>query len=97
MPKDNEPSNQTAPGVVLDDSISGYVVDVPKLSYVQPEDKLFRRFIIDRLEVALGRRKIEKIYSRLKEGTFDLTTFFQKAIVESRLEIEHLGLQPGAV
>lgn len=97
MPKDNEPSNQTAPGVVLDDSISGYVVDVPKLSYVQPEDKLFRRFIIDRLEVALGRRKIEKIYSRLKEGTFDLTTFFQKAIVESRLEIEHLGLQPGQV
>jgi putative hemolysin len=79
------------------DPFTNYLVDVPKLSYVQPEDKLFRRFIIDRLEVVLGRRKIEKIYSRLKAGPFNITTFFQQAIAESKLEIVHLGLQPDQV
>ena len=101
MPKENNPFNRSASDVVIDDLSSNYssnyVVDVPNLSYVQPEDKLFRRFIIDRLEVILGRRKIEKIYSRLKEGPFDLTTFFKNAIVESRLEIKHLGLQPDEI
>lgn len=89
MPKESDPK--------FDQQFATYLVDVPKLSYVQPEDKLFRRFIIDRLEVVLGRKKIEKIYNRLKETPFDINTFFQQAITESKLEIEHLGLQPDEI
>ena len=86
MTVDNKPE--------LDADFESYLVDSPSLTYVQPTDKFFRRFVIDRLEVILGRRKIEDIYHRLKDGPFDIKTFFDRAITESKIEIEHLGLLP---
>ena len=78
----------------LDADFERYVVDSPSLTYVQPTDTAFRRFIIDRLEKILGRGEIEDIYNKLKEAPFDIQTFFDRAIKESKINIEHLGLQP---
>jgi len=70
-----------------------YLADKPRLTYVQPKDSALRKWVIRHLEKALGRKKLERVYWRLKESPFDVTTFFARAIRASGLHVEHQGLQ----
>ena len=78
----------------IDPQFKEYLADKPRLTYVQPKDSVLRKWLIRRLEKALGRKKLEKAYWRLKEGKFDVKTFFARAIKETGLKVNHRGLKP---
>ena len=76
----------------LDPQFESYINESPSLTYVQPTDTRLRRMVIDKMEVALGRRKIEAVYQALKESEFDVRTFFASAIEASDIEVVHHGV-----
>lgn len=78
----------------LDPQFADYLEEKPSLSYVQPNDKAVVKLVIDRLEVAMGRKKIESVYHELKDKPFDIRTFFKNAIEAGSLNINHRGLKP---
>lgn len=82
----------TAPSI--DPQFQIYLTEKPSLSYVQAEDPVLRRIVIDRLERLLGRRKIEEIYHRLKADQFDVKLFFEAALNASNVTVNHLGFNP---
>jgi len=45
----------------LDPQFQSYVVESPSLSYVQPDDSRLTKFIINRLELMMGRDKLESV------------------------------------
>ena len=71
-----------------------YLAEKPRLTYVHPKDSALRKWVIRHLEKALGRKKLEQVYWRLKESPFDVTTFFARAMRVSGLHVEHQGLRP---
>lgn len=58
----------------------------PKITYVQPEDPWARVLVIKSLELLNGRRKVERIYHRLKDEEFDFTTFFGRGLELAGIE-----------
>jgi putative hemolysin len=54
--------------------------DLPRLTYVQPEDPWLRARLVGALEVLTGRRKVEQVYHRLKAEPFEAATFFTRAL-----------------
>lgn len=81
----------------IDPQFVDYLVDKPCLTYVQPKDSALRKWVVTQLEFALGRKKLERVYWRLKESPFDVTTFFGRAIRAGGLDVQHLGLQPNEI
>jgi len=78
----------------LDPQFESYLNDAPNLTYVQPTDSAWRRLLIDKLEVTLGRKKLESVYHTLKEADFDVTSFFTSAIQASEITINNRGIDP---
>ena len=58
----------------------------PRITYVQPEDPWTRVLVIRSLELLNGRRKVERIYHRLKDEEFDFTTFFGRSLELAGIE-----------
>ena len=78
----------------LDPQFQHYLSDKPSLTYVQESDKALRKLVINRLEIALGRRKIENVYHALKQDDFEVAAFFQEAVASSSIQINHCGVSP---
>lgn len=78
----------------LDPQFKHYVSKQPRLSYVKDEDGKVRKALINSLELALGRRKLERIYQDLKRPEFDLATFFRNAVERSDLQVRYHGRRP---
>jgi putative hemolysin len=78
----------------FDPQFSDYVVDNPRLSYVQPDDSRVRKFIINSVELAMGRYKLESLYRNLKDRPFDIQNFFGDAISAGRIRVNHRGILP---
>ena len=78
----------------VDPQFQSYVVENPSLSYVQPDDSRLTKFIINRLELMMGRDKLESVYRDLKEKPFNIEQFFGDAIAASNIEVNHRGLLP---
>jgi len=74
-----------------------YLRDSPSLTYVQASDHFVRRQLIDKLEIALGRKKIESVYQDLKARDFPVQRFFAEAIKASGVEVVHHGLKPNEI
>lgn len=81
----------------LDPQFELYLNEQPSLTYVQPSDNRLRRVVIDLMESALGRRRIEQVYHALKEHEFDVSTFFASALEASRIELDHRGVEPSSL
>ncbi len=81
----------------LDPQFASYLEQKPSLSYVQPNDKAMVKLVIDRLEIAMGRQKLESVYHQLKDQPFDIRTFFKNAIDAGSLNINHRGLTPSEI
>jgi putative hemolysin len=79
---------------VLDPQFKHYLSKQPGLSYVKDKDGKMRRALINSLELALGRRKLERIYHDLKRPEFDLATFFKNAVERSDLQVRYHGRRP---
>ncbi len=77
----------------IDPLQQAYVRETPRISYVQPEDPWLTRQIISRLELLFGRRKVEHIYSRLKDRPFDAAQFFADALTETRIQVDYDATQ----
>ncbi len=79
----------------LDPLQRAFVREEPRISYVQPEDPWLTRQIISRMEYLFGRRKVERIYSRLKVKPFNAPDFFAGALAETgiRLDFDPTQLQ----
>ena len=67
----------------LDPQFFPYLREPPRLTYTNPEDPWFTRYLTSSLEVLLGRNKVEKIYYRLKEKDFNIFSFFEDALKEA--------------
>ncbi|MEM6999304.1 MAG: lysophospholipid acyltransferase family protein [Pseudomonadota bacterium] len=70
-----------------------YVRDNPRISYVQPDDPWLSRHLVSALELAFGRRKIEKIYHRLKEAPFDVNEFFNACLAVTNIDLQMGGAE----
>lgn len=57
----------------------------PKITYVQPEDPWAKVLVIRTLELMNGRRRVERIYHRLKDEEFDFTVFFGRGLELARI------------
>ncbi len=73
--------------VEIDPQFSVYLRDPPRISYTHPEDPWFVKKTVSSLEVLLGRNKIEKVYYRLKDNSFDIQTFFASALREADIKV----------
>ena len=71
----------------LDPRFEEYVRENPTISYAQPDDPWLVKHFISSMEVVFGRRKIESVYRKLKEGPFAIEAFFQAAFAAT-------GIQP---
>ena len=71
----------------LDPRFEEYVREHPTISYAQPDDPWLVKHFISSMEVVFGRRKIESVYRKLKEGPFVIEDFFQAAFAAT-------GIQP---
>lgn len=71
----------------LDPRFEEYVREHPTISYAQPDDPWLVKHFITSTEVMFGRRKIESVYRKLKEGPFAIEDFFQEAFAAT-------GIQP---
>jgi putative hemolysin len=54
--------------------------NLPRISYVQPEDPWLRSRLISMLEILTGRRKVEKVYHQLKREPFSAERFFGRGL-----------------
>ncbi len=81
----------------LDPQFSSYVAKNPSLSYVQPDDSRLRKFLINSLELALGRDKLESVYRDLKDKPFDIESFFGDAITAGKIRVNHRGISPSDI
>lgn len=72
-----------------------YVRDVPRISYVQPDDPWWTQKLVSSVEVLFGRNRIERIYHELKTHPFDVQSFFAQALDRTRIRVEfdHAQLQ----
>lgn len=73
------------PNTKLDPQFEDYVRDNPTISYVQPGDPWLVRRVISSVEMIFGRRRIEKVYHRLKEGPFSVVGFFDEAFAATNI------------
>jgi putative hemolysin len=78
----------------LDPQFSDYLVERPRLSYVQPDDGRLRKLVINGLELATGRDKLESVYRRLKDRPFAIESFFGDAISAGKIRVNHRGILP---
>jgi putative hemolysin len=58
----------------------------------QSDDSRLRKFVINRLELAMGRDKLESVYRDLKDKPFDIETFFGDAIKAAKIKVNHRGI-----
>ena len=59
---------------------NAYVREYPKVSYIQPTDPWLTRRIVDSLEVAFGRDKVQTVYDQLKNAGYGPGEFFAQAL-----------------
>lgn len=71
----------------IDPQFSAYLRDPPRLSYTHPDDAWWIKKTVSSIEVLLGRNKIEEVYYRLKEDSFDIRTFFSRALREANITV----------
>lgn len=58
-----------------------------RLSYTSQDDPLFRRLLIGTVEYASGRRKLEKIYTNVREQQLDRKEIWQQILGELEIEM----------
>lgn len=73
----------------IDPQFACYLRDDPKLSYSHPDDPWFRRQLVAGLELLFGSRKMEAVYSRLKEKDFNVQTFFAEALDHAGINVSY--------
>ena len=83
--------------VELDPQFANYLADEPRLTCVQPNDSMLRKFVVNRLELILGIGEIEAIYLDLKRKGFNIETFFGDALKQANITVNHLGISPQAI
>lgn len=71
----------------IDPQFSVYLRDPPRISYTHPDDPWLVKKAVSSLEALLGRNKIEEVYYRLKENSFDIQTFFANALKEANITV----------
>jgi len=69
----------------IDPQFSVYLRDPPRISYTHPDDSWLVKKAVSSIEVLLGRNKIEEVYYRLKESSFDIQTFFSSSLREANI------------
>lgn len=82
---------------VLDPQFEAYLAEKPSLTYVQQNDGRLKRLFIDRLEIALGRRKMEEVYHALKEQEFKIQSFFSCGLSAANIKVLHTGVDPASI
>lgn len=78
----------------VDPQFQSYVAEKPSLSYVQPDDSRLTKFVINRLELMMGRDKLESVYRDLKGKPFSIDQFFGDAIAASNIKVNYRGISP---
>ena len=73
----------------LDPRFEEYVREHPTISYAQPDDPWLVKHFIASTEVMFGRRKIESVYRKLKEGPFAIEDFFQEAFAATGIQTSY--------
>ncbi len=81
----------------VDPQFQSYVAENPSLSYVQPDDGRITKFIINRLELMMGRDKLESVYRDLKDKPFSIEEFFGDAIAASNIKVNYRGVLPSEI
>ncbi|MFT4862078.1 MAG: putative hemolysin [Pseudohongiellaceae bacterium] len=71
----------------IDPQFSAYLRDPPRISYTHPDDSWWVKKVVSSVEVLLGRNKIEAVYYRLKDNSFDIQTFFSSALREANITV----------
>lgn len=64
------------------------VSDLAVISYVEPDDPIAKRFVINMVERACGRGKIEHIYKQMKREDLPIPEFFARGIELGNLQLE---------
>lgn len=64
------------------------ITSVPVISYLHEDDPWLKRQLINMLELAAGRRRIEAIYQRIKKERPTIPAFFQRAVDLGELKLQ---------
>ena len=76
--------------ISLDDPLfRHYLEERPTLTYAQPDDPWATRQLILTIENVFGRRKVQRLYDRLKSQPFELNQFFQDAIAATEIDLRY--------
>jgi putative hemolysin len=71
----------------IDPQFALYLQEPPRISYTHQDDPWLVKKTVSAIEVLLGRNKIEEIYYRLKDSSFDIQTFFSSALKEAKIRV----------
>ncbi len=72
----------------IDPQFFRYLRDPPRVSYIQPEDPRFERWLVSMLEVLSGRRRIERIYRQLKGKNLGVDDFFGEGLRAASITVD---------
>ena len=76
--------------ISLDDPLfQHHLEERPTLTYAQPDDPWAARQLILTIENVFGRRKVQRLYDRLKSQPFELNQFFQDAIAATEIDLRY--------
>jgi len=76
--------------ISLDDPLfQHHLEERPTLTYAQPDDPWATRQLILTIENVFGRRKVQRLYDRLKSQPFELNQFFQDAIAATEIDLRY--------
>jgi len=81
-------TRQPPPALEVDPQFARYLRDPPRVSYVQPQDSWLEQRLISALEVLSGRRRIERIYWRLKGRKLGVENFFEEGLKAASITID---------
>jgi putative hemolysin len=76
--------------ISLDDPLfQHHLEERPTLTYAQPDDPWAARQLILTIENVFGRRKVQRLYDRLKSQPFELNQFFQDAVAATEIDLRY--------
>ena len=61
----------------------------PTLTYAQPDDPWLVRQLIFGIENLFGRRKVQRLYDKLKSQPFELKRFYEDAIAVTNIDVRY--------
>lgn len=60
-----------------------------KLTYSNPDDPILKRLVINTIEFATGRRKLEKIYNKVRDAPLPPTALWGEALAQLDIEMRY--------